>query len=296
MAALDQVDRMMNIYRPDSELSQVNQRGALQAVEVSAETYRLLQKALDYSEMTDGAFDVTVGPLLQLWKQAEREQQRPSEADLAAATGRVGYQNVVLSRWPRDGLSDPCDCRVSLAQEHISVNLNAIAKGYAVDRALAALRRRGVAAALVEIGGEIACFGDNCPGGGWRVGIQDPFADDTDNPLSQSARWAIRLSDAAVATSGNYRRYVSVADRRMSHIVDPRTGRPAQKLPSVTVIAPLAADADALATAISVMGPQDGLALVESLPDVEALLVAGTKEDLQLLRSSGWSRYEDHQE
>lgn len=284
LEALRRVDRLMSTHRDDSELAAVNRHAATEPVTVSQETYTLLEKSLLYSRMTAGAFDITISPLLQAWKRAEKENRWPSEAELTQARRHVGYRKVFLSEQPQH--------QVRFSESEVQLNLDAIAKGYAVDVALAAVKQTGVTAALVDIGGEIACFGQDRPQNNWRIGIQDPFASDTDNPLSQKPRWILQLRDRAVATSGNYRRYMTIAEKKVSHIVDPCTGVPADKLPSVTVIAPRTIDADALATAVSVMGVQKGLALIETIPDTEALIVTGSHDDIQLHRSSGFSSYE----
>jgi len=279
LAVLRDVDRLMSTYRDDSELSNVNRLAGRQPVAVSAETFALLQKAIEYSRLTDGAFDVSVTPLLDLWKRTAKENRLPTDDELADAIKHVGWRKLTLggveARTVR--FNDP----------GMQLNVDAIAKGYAVDRALEALRQGGVAAGLVEIGGEIACFGRQ-----WVIGIQDPFANENDDPLSQQPRWRVRLQNGAAATSGNYRRYMTIAGTKLSHIVDPRTGRPADALPSVTVIASKAVDADALATAVSVMGPEKGLKLIESLSNTEAFLAAGTPDNVRIYRSTGFSEYE----
>jgi len=277
-AALENVDRLMSTYREDSELSTVNRNAANKPVPVSDETYALLRKSIEYSRITDGAFDITVMPLLKVWKQAAKEDRLPSEAELADARQRVGWRKLILS--DAEGLT------VRFGADGMELTVDAIAKGYAVDRALEALQIDGVDAALVDIGGEIACFGRD-----WIIGIQDPFAAESDNPFSETVRWKIRLREGSAATSGNYRRYVTIGGKKYSHIIDPRSGRPAEKLPSVTIVAPKCVDADALATAVSVMGPQAGMKLIESLPDTEAFLIAGTKEDMKIRRSSGFEKY-----
>ena len=284
MLALDRVDRLMSTYRQDSELSEVNRNAGYKPVGVSAETYNLLAKAQHYAKMTSGAFDITVTPLLRTWQLATKNNHLPTAEELDRTRVKIGYDKLVLS--------EPAERRVTFMTPDMEVNVDALAKGYAVDRALATLRRKGVSAALVEIGGEVACFGQDRPGQNWLVGIQDPFADDNDNPLSERARWVMALHDASVATSGNYRRLVMVAGQPISHIIDPRTGSPAAALPSVTIIAPRAVDADAIATAVSVMGPEEGIKLVESLPEMEAFLIAGTKQQPVIYRSSGFSRFE----
>ncbi|MCP4712707.1 MAG: FAD:protein FMN transferase [Planctomycetes bacterium] len=280
--AMEQVDQRMSTYRDDSEMSKINRLAAREPVEVSPETFNLLRKAMEYSEMTDGAFDVTVAPLIRLWRQAEKEDRLPTQEELDQVLAKIGYEKIELSYENRT---------VSFAHEGVEINVDAIAKGYAVDRALNAVRRPGVRAALVDIGGEIACFGQDKPGQDWIVGIQDLFAGNLENPFSQKARWRVALRDHAIATSGNYRQYVTISNKKYSHIIDPRTGMPAEKLPSVTILAPLTEDADALATAISVLGPEKGLALIDSIPDTEAFLVAGNKEKPEFYRSQQLNRY-----
>jgi len=281
---LAEVDRLLSTYRPDSELSHVNQLADRQPVSVSPQTYELLRLALHYSRITDGAFDITVTPLVHLWQQAARENRLPTDAELAQARSRVGYEKLHLG--------DPNHPTVSFANPGMELNVDAIAQGYGVDLVLDALRRSGITAALVEIGGEIACFGGEPPQRPWRIGVQDPFAADNDNPLAQHARWVLQLTQGGASTSGHYRRHHTIAGRRYSHILDPRTGWPADALPSVTVIAARAADADALATAVSVLGTTEGLALIESLENVQALLVAGPPDRPTLYRSRGLARYE----
>jgi thiamine biosynthesis lipoprotein len=278
-AALKDIDRLMSTYRDDSELSNVNRLAADQPVTLSPETAYVLQKSQYYSQLTEGAFDITVAPLIAVWKTAADENRLPTEGEISQAQEKIGWQKVELSD------SDPPTVR--FITKGIKLNVNAIAKGYAVDLALDALKIPGVESALVDIGGEIACFGRE-----WTIGVQDPFAPDTDNQLAQHPSWLLTCQNVAVATSGNYRRYKTIAGRKFSHILDPRTGRPAEKLPSVTVIAPKTIDADALATAISVMGPEDGIKLVESLPEIEAFLIAGTPDNPKFYRSSGFSKYE----
>lgn len=283
-AALGQVDGRLSTYREDSELAEVNRQAADGPVGVSAETFELLRRAAEHGRMSGGAFDITVGPMLAVWKQAGQEGRWPGAAELAEAKSKVGYKKVVL----RDGQRPT----VRFATSGMWLNVDAIGKGYAVDCALEAVRGPGVRAALVEIGGEIACFGEYRDGAPWRIGIQDPFADDDSGQVCAKARWVVELRDCAAATSGNYRQYTMIDGRRASHIVDPRTGLPAEVLASVTIIAPRAADADALATAVSVLGLEQGMALVESLPGTEAFLVAGDAENTELYRSSGFAHFE----
>jgi len=284
LGVLEEVDQRFSTYREDSELAKVNLLAAKQAVEISPETYQLLLQANQYSRLTEGAFDITVTPLIRLWKQAAEDNRLPTEVEIREIKAKVGFEKLTLNA------ADPPT--VEFAVEGMELNVDAIGKGYAVDRALAALREPGIVAALVDIGGEVAGFGESRPGKYWMIGIQDPQAAKRSHPLSQEPRWLIRLEDCAVATSGNYRQYVRIEGKQYSHIINPRTGRPADILPSVTVIAPTTADADALATAISVMGMEEGIQLIESLANTETLLIAGSRETPILVRSSGFTHFE----
>lgn len=281
--AIDLVDRLMSTYRDDSELAQVNQSAHKRPVAISRQTYDILAAGLEYSRITDGAFDMTVAPLIALWKHAADENRLPTAQELDQAAACVGYSKVILS--------SPQQCTVRFSSECVQVNVDAFAKGHAVDMALQALKQAGMDAGLIEIGGEIACFTTEKSPQPWLIGIQDPFASTNDNPLSQKPSWLIKLNNCSVATSGNYRHYATIANKRYSHIIDPRTGQPAEKLPSVTVIAPKTVDADALATAVSVMGVEKGLALIESLDDTEALLITGSSDNSQLHLTGGFDKY-----
>ena len=144
---------------------------------------------------------------------------------------------------------------------------------------------------MVDIGGEIAVFGSPLNREKWRLGIQDPFVVGKDG-VNVSVRWKVAIKDCSIATSGNYRQYVEIQGQKFSHIVDPRTAMPVDILPSVTVIAPTTCDADALATALSVMGPKAGLKLIESIPNTEAFMVGGTVQNPKYYRTSDFSKYE----
>ena len=281
--ALDELDRLLSTYRDDSELAKINKLAANEPVAVSAETYCILQKSLEYSRLTGGAFDITVAPLLELYESCAKADRTPSEEELSETRKVVGYQKVLLNTERME---------VKFAATGVKINVNAIAKGHAVDQVLAAVRTEGIEAGLVDIGGEIACFGQYRRDRDWLVGVQDPFAPENDDQLSEKPGWILSLKDCAVATSGNYRRYYEINGQKISHIIDPRTGRSAEALPSVTIIAPLTIDADALATAISVMGTEKGIKLIETIPHTEAFIVMGRPENTTLVRSSGFEKFE----
>jgi thiamine biosynthesis lipoprotein len=260
------VEARMSVWLADSEISRFNAAGAGEEVPLSPDTLEVLRMAREASTQTAGAFDVTCRPVIELWKQAGQRGVAPTETDLAGARR--------VSNWDLIELTDTGAIKRS---DSACVDLGGIAKGYAIDRAAEALRRAGMAGGLVDVGGDLACFGRQADGQAWSVDVRNPFGS---SPLAR-----ILVRGAAVATSGNYARYTEIGDRRYSHIVDPRTGQPAETTQSVTVVAPTATTADIWATALSVLGPE-GLG---QLPEgVEVLMVVGVKEDHQVLCTSGF--------
>lgn len=270
-AAISQVNNLLSSYLAQSEISRLNQAGG-QECHVSSQTVALLRRALEISQLTGGAFDVTAGPLIRLWKRTIETRTLPGEQELAAARRLVGYRLLVL------GLNS-----ARLTTAGMNVDLGAIAKGHAVDRAIEALRAAGIQNALVDAGGDGYALGVRLDGTPWRVGIQHPRAP-TDERLPQ----VLLLSNMAYATSGDYSQYVEIDGVRYAHIVDPRTGQPARAAASVTVVAPDCTTADALATALSVLGPTEGLRLVETLDGVDCMIVTSGAEGLVAHMSAGF--------
>jgi thiamine biosynthesis lipoprotein len=264
--ALNRIESMMSTYDPDSQISQVNKNAHKEPVFVNPELLDVISTAVKYSEKTDGAFDITVGPVIDLWKKAEKKKKAPTKKQLEDARAKVGYKKIMFG---------PFGGTIKFAVKGMRLDLGGIAKGYAIDLAVKAMQQAGAKGGMVDVGGDIRCFGAQ-PNGrdNWLVGLQDPA-------LENALLLVLKLNDMAVATSGDYQRFVVVEGQKHSHIIDPQTSSSADQLSSVTIIAAKAADADALATAVSVMGAQKGLALIESTPDTEAILIpAGDSKDL----------------
>ena len=277
----------MSDYKSDSQISQVNRSAFKRAVKVSKSTFEVLQRSVDFSRLTEGAFDITVGPLVDLWCSAGKENSAPSDSELAAARSKVGYDKLIL---------DANEMSVRFAVEGMRLDLGGIAKGYAIDKAIEAMQKSGAAGGMVEIGGDVCCFG--VPAGGkdnWLVGLQDP-SKPVEGISSGELLLALKLKNGAVATSGDYQQLVLIKGREYSHIIDSKTGTSAKGLSSVTVICENAADADTLATAVSVMGAEKGLALIETIPETEAILIpasVGTtsQQKYKLIKTSGAEKY-----
>jgi len=252
-AVLRATEARMSAWLEDSEVARLNAAPAAQEVPLSAEVRRVLELAQRAAEDTGGAFDITCRPLLELWREAGARGRLPAQEEIAAAR--------TASSW---GLLALTEAGAVKHAPGVRIDLGGIAKGYGIDRALEALQAAGVRGGLVEVGGDLRCFGEPPDGEAWRVELRDPFGGKAPGRLA--------LREGAVCTSGNYARFVEIEGRRYSHIVDPRTGRPADAVPSATVVAPSAVSADVWATALSVLGDQ-GLRMRPE--GVEALLVVG---------------------
>ncbi len=267
-ARFRELDRMLSDYDPESELMRLCQRPAGTPIKVSPELGFVLDESLNLATETTGAFDISVGPLVKLWRVARRRQQLPDAERLAAARALVGYQH--MQRNVEDNT-------VVLNMPGMQLDLGAIAKGYAADEALRVMRQQGVSRVLIDAGGDLV-LGDPPPGRDhWSIAIE-PLR------LGQSGTVPVFLSlkNCAVATSGDAYQHVEIAGVRYSHIVDPRTGLGLTELSSVTIIAPTGLEADALATTVSVLGPQAGLTLVAAHSGCELMMVVATQEDAEV--------------
>jgi thiamine biosynthesis lipoprotein len=248
---LGEVDSMMSTYRDDSQLSRFNAADSTDWFPVSPETVEVVNEALEVSRMTQGAFDITVGPLVNLWGfgPGAHEDRIPSDQAIADLMVYVGYRHLYAR-------NQPPALRKTLPG--IYIDLSAVAKGYAVDKVARHLESLGVVDYMVEVGGELRLKGNNAQGRPWRIAIERPMAQ------GRAIYRVIAVRDKGVATSGDYRNYFEVNGKRFSHTIDPRTGRPIDhRLASVTVIADSAMHADALATALMVIGTEAGYELAQ---------------------------------
>ena len=281
-AVLQKINVQMSVYDPRSEISRFNRQFSDEPVEISPEFLHVVDRALHWSEKTSGAFDITVLPVLDLWGFGPGHhfppalESMPSQESIEKALADVGYRNLRAA-----GHS------LAKSRPGVKIDLGAIAKGYGVDAVCEYLAARGLNDFMVEIGGEVRARGRNRSGSPWRLGIAKPLLGTAPSPATE---WVITLDNQAVATSGDYQDYLEIDGQIYSHEMDPRTGRPAHNgIASATVTAPLCIDADALATALMVLEPEKGLALIESLADTEALLIVrGADGRFQIKKTSGF--------
>jgi len=271
------VDELMSDYKSDSQVSMVNRDAFAKPVVVDDDLFEVLSIAAEYSKESNGAFDITVGPVVDLWRKAEDTGRMPTEAELGLARSKVGYQELILDEEAKT---------VSFAVEGMRLDLGGIAKGYAVDLAVEAMQKAGAVGGLVDVGGDIRCFGTP-PNSkeSWLVGLQDPTVDD-------QLLLVLKLRDMAVATSGDYQRFTEIDGKRYSHIINPQAGSSADELSSVSIVARTATAADALATAVSVVGQEKGLGLIDSLDETEAIVIPADK-DHDLVHTEGIRQYVD---
>ena len=250
---VEALEDVLSVYIPNSDLSILNDKGAS---EVTEDTLGVIEQALRLCKSTEGAFDPTVASVIELWSHAGETGKAPSDDDLANALERVGCNKIETSH---------ARSRVRFIQPGMRLDLGGIAKGFIAAEAARIMKKRGITRGIVDAGGDVVVFsgkGDKP----FRVGIK--------HPMDPERVFAIlSVANGAVVTSGCYERFVEVGGKRVSHIIDPRTGEPSEGTLSVTVLARDASAADAYATALFVLGPEDGFSLAKSLPEIEAVFL-----------------------
>ena len=272
-AAFSEIERLSSIFShhmPESEVSGLNRSAGERPRSVSEELYTVLQRSIHFSKSMGGAFDVTVGVVSQLWDFTGEEPRVPRRHVLEEKLRSVDYGQIVVEDGPRVGLRDST----------MAVDLGGVAKGYAVDRAVAVLKEKGITRAIVEAGGDIGLLGSKPKGQPWHIGVQHPRD-------IQSLVAVIKVDSGSVATSGDYERFFVQDGQRYHHILDPKTGWPSRSCISVTVLSQQAMDADILATGVFVLGPEKGLTFIEDLEGIEGLIFYEKEGRLEHVVSHG---------
>lgn len=269
-ARVAQLDSELSDYKPDSELNRLARTAVQHPQPASDDLLRVIEAAQKLSEKTNGAFDITVGPLTHLWRAARKEHHLPAPEAIAAAKAKCGYRKLHI---------DAKTHTLCFDEPGMQLDAGAIAKGDAADQALAVLKRCGIESALVAASGDLA-FSDAPPGApGWKIGVDS--LDSANAPFTR----VLLLANAAVSTSGPSEQHFDVNGVRYSHIIDPHTGIGLTENVTATVIARRGIDADPLATAMSVLGPQRGIELIDNLPNTAALIVSQKNGQRALLES-----------
>jgi len=254
------LESIASSYKKDSLVSKINQQAGISAVKVTDDFLGIIKEAQSISALTNGAFDITFAPLLKIWKLSEQEPRIPSDEEIKSTLKFVDYHKIEINSDKKT---------VFLKGKGMEIGLGAIAKGSAVDWAIEIIKKMGYNNALVDAGGDIYALGFKNPSSKnkWQVGIQHPRK-------KGGLLGIVEIKDNAIVTSGDYEKKIIINGKQYHHIFDPRTGRCADKSISVTVIASTCQLADALATGIFVLGPEEGLKCIDKLPDVKCLIIS----------------------
>jgi len=246
---IEKIEALTNFYAAGSEISLINKNAGVSATKVSPEILELIGKALSISEKTDGAFDATIGAVKKLYD--FHKKILPEESILRKKLALVNYRDVIIDR---------SGSTIFLKKQGMFIDAGGIAKGYAADKAVNTLKKQGIISGLVAIAGDIKAFGKKPDGKPWQIGIRNPRAEKQQDDIVAT----LPLSDMAISTSGDYERFFLVGGVRYHHLLDPKTGSPAERCRSVTVVAPEGAFADSFATAVFVLGPEKGVKVLEA--------------------------------
>lgn len=254
---ITRIENLISDWKFDSQVSEINRMAGKQAVKVDQELFDLTQRALFFSQITEGAFDISSAAMDKIWKFDGSMKQLPSKKELIKAIEKVGYQNIILN---------PADTTVFLKKEGMKIGFGATGKGYAADKGRNLMQQMGVKAGIVNASGDMAVWSDDIPQKKWRIGINNPFKN---NDITE----VVTLCNGAITTSGDYEKFAEIASVRYSHIMNPKTGMPATGLTSVTVIGPSAETANGFSTSLMVLGRKEGLRLLKKHPEYACLMI-----------------------
>ena len=265
MAEMHRIDRQMSPYKPESELSRINREAAQHPVPISQEMFDILSRSIEFSKLSGGAFDIPFSSVGYLYDY--RRHIKPTDKEIEQALPGINYRHILLDARKRT---------VKFARPGVRIDLGGIGKGHAVDNGIEILKKQGITHAIVTAGGDSRVLGDR-RGRPWMVGIRDPRR--KDNMVA-----VIPLTNSAISTSGDYERYFESDGVRYHHILNPKTGRSATGVHSVSVIGPDATTTDGLTKPVFILGPEKGLSLIESIPGVDAVIIDA---DGKMFYSSG---------
>ncbi|MEW6674731.1 MAG: FAD:protein FMN transferase [Nitrospirota bacterium] len=247
---IEKLEKLLNFFSPDSEVSLINRNAGISEVKVSPDTLNILDKALSVSEKTDGAFDVTIGPVITLYD--FHRKIKPEEGRIKKNLPLVNYKELIINRNKSTAF---------LKKRGMLIDLGGISKGYATDRAVEVLKKTGINSGLVSVAGDIKAFGLKPDGKPWNIGIRNPRAKGEEDDIMAT----IELKDMAISTSGDYERYFKLNGKRYHHLLNPKTGCPAKGFQSVSIITKEGVFTDAFSTGIFILGPEKGIKVLEAM-------------------------------
>lgn len=257
VAEISRIEKLISSWDDNSQTSEINRNAGAKPVKIDKELFNLIERAIGISKLTDGAFDISYASMDRIWQFDGSMTVMPSEKEIKSSVEKIGYQNIVL---------DKKNSTVFLKLEGMKIGFGAIGKGYAADKAKTLLISKGVPSGIINASGDMNTWGKQPNNEDWKVAIT--------NPMNKNKVFALLpITNGAVVTSGNYEKYVNFNGKRYTHIIDPRTGYPSTGIISVTVFAPKAELADALATSVFVMGKEAGLDRINQLPKIECIII-----------------------
>ncbi|WP_396136419.1 FAD:protein FMN transferase [Clostridium sp. SHJSY1] len=264
------IDNRMSAFKDDSEISIINKNAGIKAKTVSSDTFSLIEEAIKYSELSEGAFDPTIRPVVSLWGIGTKSERKPKKDEIQEKLKLVNYKDIILNKK---------DNSVGLKNKYQSIDLGGIAKGYATDEITKIFKKNGIKTAIIDLGGNIFVLGNKNNGTSWNVGIQDPIRGRGEHV------GVLSLKDKSVVTSGNYERFFIKENEKFHHIIDPSTGYPLKSnVLSATIISDKSIDGDGLSTGVYIMGIEKARNLIESISGIDAIFIT---EDKNVYITSG---------
>lgn len=257
VSEIRRIENLISEWNPETQISEVNRNAGIKPVKVDAEVFALTEKGIYFSQLTDGAFDISIVAMDKIWKFDDSMNELPSKESIRNSVKNVGYQNIIL---------DKTNSTIFLKNKGMKIGFGSIGKGYAADKTRELMKSFGVKAGIINASGDISTWGTQPDGTPWAIGINNPFRDDTIAAV-------LYLKENAVTTSGSYEKYAEINGKRYSHIMNPKTGYPSTGLTSVTVVGPNATMANGFSTSIMVLGRKKGLKLIKKFPDYQYLLI-----------------------
>lgn len=257
IAEIERIENLISEWRPETQISEVNRNAGIKPVKVDREVFELTRRAIRYSELSEGAFDISIAAMDRIWRFDGTLTEMPGQATVRKSIERVGYRNII------------CDSSAStlyLVRPGMKIGFGSIGKGYAADKGRELMQSAGVEGGIVNASGDLSAWGTPPARKAWKVGIYDPFK-------PRKILKILKIKQASVATSGSYEKYAEINGRRYSHIIDPKTGYPSTGLTSVTVTGPSAEFANALSTSVMVMGEKEGRKLLKKFPEYRYILI-----------------------
>ncbi|WP_407479796.1 FAD:protein FMN transferase [Elizabethkingia miricola] len=257
IAEITRIENLISEWRPETQISQVNQNAGIKPIKVDKEVFDLTKKGIYFSKLTDGAFDISIVAMDKIWKFDDSMDELPSEQAIKESVRHVGYQNIIL---------DSTNSTIFLKNPEMKIGFGSIGKGYAADKTRDLMKSMGVKAGIIDASGDISTWGTQPDGKPWAIGINNPFND-------HKMAAVLYFKENAVTTSGSYEKYAEIHGKRYSHIMNPKTGYPSTGLTSVTITGPNATMANGFSTSVMVLGVKDGLKLLKLFPEYHYLLI-----------------------